>query len=92
MNIDEPVTSGAANGKAKADKPTPKAQDTDTGAKLIFSNHTNHGYCTLAIDKDTISGSVDLVEDGKYPAVSAADTFSYPAAALFLAENATVSL
>ena len=91
MNIDEPAPASASSHAAHA-KPAPKAHDTDTDAKLIFSNHTNHGYCTLTIDKDTISGSVDLVEDGKYPAVTAADTFSYPAAALFLAENATVSL
>ncbi len=92
MNIDEPAPAHAANGKAAADKHPPKAHDADTGAKLVFSNHTNHGYCTLAIDKDTISGSIDFVEDGKYPALSAADTFSYPAAALFLAEHATVIL
>lgn len=101
MNIGEPAPALAAahsaharpaHDKAVPDQPTPKAYDTETGARLIFSNHTNHGYCTLAIDKDTISGSVTLVEDGAYPALSAADTFCYPAAALFLAENATVSL
>lgn len=89
MNVDTPAP---VNGKSAHGSAAPLAHDTDTGAKLIFSNHTNHGYCTLTIDKDNITGSVDLVEDGKYPAISAADTFSYSAAALFLAENATVSL
>lgn len=94
MNIDPPapVATPPAHAKPAHGTAPPLAHDTQTGAKLIFSNHTNHGYCTLTIDKESISGSVTLVEDGKYPAISAADTFHYPAAALFLAENATVSL
>ncbi len=94
MNIDQPAAGSEPppHGKPGHDKAAALAHDSGTGAKLIFSNHTNHGYCTLTIDKETISGSVDLVEEGKYPAKSAADTFSYPAGALYLAENAVVSL
>ncbi len=79
--------SGGSHGKHD-----PVIKDEDTGAHLIFSNHTNHGYCTITVDQHTISGSVDLVEEAKYPAISAADTFSYPAGAIFLPDGVTISL
>ena len=91
MNIDppsnEPTQKHASHGKHA--KPV---NDAKTGANLIFSNHTNHGYSTLTVDAKTISGSVTLVEETKYPAVASADTFSYPAQALFLPKNAVVGL
>lgn len=88
-----PVGEGAAPPAAASHgkHATPVADD-DTGAHLIYSNHTNHGYCTITVDEDAISGSVNFVEETKYPAVIGADTFSYPAKALYLEKGQVVSL
>ncbi len=85
-------SSAAPLTKGSHGKHQPPVTDDDTGAKLIYSNHTNHGYLTISVDKDTISGSAEFVAETKYPAAAHADTFSYPATALFLDEGVTVSL
>ncbi len=77
---------GSAHGKSTT------AHDTATGARLIASNHDNHGYTTLTVDSQNISGVVTLVEERKYPAEPKFDTFSYPAKALKLPDGVTVSL
>ncbi|MBV8073475.1 MAG: metallophosphoesterase [Acidobacteriaceae bacterium] len=89
MNIDE-----GKGGKhtAKKGKHSGSVTDTDTGAHLISSNHTNHGYMTLTITPDEISGVVSLVEEKHYPADPAFDTFSYSSKPLKLQDNFVVSL
>jgi hypothetical protein len=47
---------------------------------------------TLTVDEKSISGTVTLVEETKYPAADAADTFSYSAKAIYLPKGAVVSL
>ncbi len=68
------------------------ATDQATGAQLRFSEHLNHGYVTLTIDSATISGSFTRVDERTGETTSNADTFSYPAQPLKLADQATVSL
>ena len=65
--------------------------DPENNAKLIYGNDQQHGYVTLSIDKKSISGSATLVnQNGKVTAN--ADTFSYPATALFLQKGQVISL
>src|SRR5579859_2795095 len=65
--------------------------DDQTGAKLIMSDHHNHGYLTLAVDAHSISGSLTSVAtDGSISKNT--DQFSYGAAAQFLADGVMVSL
>jgi hypothetical protein len=40
--------------------------------------HTNHGYATLTVDAENISGVVTTIDEQKYPGSPAADKFSYP--------------
>ncbi len=82
MNIDP-----TAHGHAKH-----VVKDDATGASLIISNHTNHGYSTLTVDAETISGTVTLVEEKKYPGNPEFDTFSYPAKAIKLSKGVVASL
>jgi hypothetical protein len=72
---------------------TAEAGDIDqtTGAKLIYGNDKDHGYMTLTVNKDNISGSVTLV-DKNGNVTADADTFSYPAAAQFLPADVVTSL
>jgi hypothetical protein len=59
----------------------------DTKAKLVYSKVT-WGYLTLTIDKKTISGrSVEIDRTG---AVTAGDTFSYPAGPITLKDPKSV--
>jgi acid phosphatase type 7 len=89
MNID-PGAGGKHAGKhGKHEK---SVTDAATGAHLIASNHTNHGYLTLTLDKEHISGVMTTVEERKYPADAEADTFSYAVGAIKLPENEIVSL
>lgn len=94
MNIDPPkdTTIEAPLKKGSHGKHEPVVHDTDTGAKLIYSNHTNHGYCTITVDKDSISGAASFVDEARYPGMRAADTFSYSAKAVFLPDKVIVSL
>jgi acid phosphatase type 7 len=60
---------------------------SDTHAKLVYSK-VIWGYLTLTIDKRTISGqSTEVDRNG---AVSPGDTFSYPAAPVFLKNSKSV--
>jgi acid phosphatase type 7 len=89
MNVQE-----GKGGKQPGRQGTHEASVTDptTGASLIASNHTNHGYLTLTITKDEISGVMSAVEERKHPADPEADKFSYPAKALNLKKGIVVSL
>ena len=81
--------SGSTHGRATAEA---HAHDAATGARLIASNHNNHGYTTLTVDAKSISGVVSLVEEKKYPAEPKFDTFSYSAKAMKLDGQTVVSL
>jgi hypothetical protein len=66
--------------------------DTDTGATLVFKEDQRHGYVTLTIDADSISGTMTVTDpDGGDPTRNV-DTFQYSAKALTLPKNAVVSL
>jgi len=69
----------------------PGTTDSSTGAKLVASDHSHHGYVTLTVNAKSISGQVTLVEkDGTVnPPI---DPFSYSAQAEFLPEGVMVSL
>ena len=68
--------------------------DPATGAHLVFEEHLHHGYMTLTVDEQTISGTMTTVASGT--GVSATpgptNTFSYPAGLINLPEGAMVSL
>lgn len=66
--------------------------DPATEAELVAANKTNHGYLTITVDANTISGVMSAVEETKYPANARADVFSYSAKALTLPDGAVVSL
>lgn len=66
--------------------------DPLTGAQLIASNHTNHGYATLTVDAKNISGVITTIDETKYKGKPEEDKFSYPAKALLLPDGAVVSL
>jgi hypothetical protein len=66
--------------------------DSNTGAKLIISERKRHGYVTLAIDADTISGTMTAVGKDEGDVTPDADTFEYPTGAQFLADGVVVSL
>ncbi len=66
--------------------------DANTGATLVFEEHKRHGYLTLTVDSDQISGSMTLTDpEGSDPETDV-DTFAYPAGPIHLKNNATVSL
>jgi len=65
--------------------------DDNTDAKLMFGDDKNHGYVTLTVDEQNISGIVSLV-DKITGAVSHADAFSYSSRAQYLADDVVVSL
>ena len=69
-----------------------QVKDAQTGAQLITSNHTNHGYATLTVDAKNISGVVSTIDETRYSGNPAEDMFSYPARALYLADGVVVSL
>ena len=89
MNID-PGKGGKHTGKKG--KHDGSVTDTDTGAHLIASNHDNHGYLTLTITADEISGVSSLVEEKHYPADPSFDKFSYSSKPLRLKDGVVVSL
>jgi hypothetical protein len=72
--------------------PADGVTDPDTGAKLVVSERKRHGYVTLTIDADTISGSMTAVGKEEGNVTPDADTFEYPAAAQFLPDGVVVSL
>jgi len=70
----------------------PGTTDAATGATLIAANDQQHGYSILTVDAETITGTMNLVADNKHGAINDADSFSYPAGAIYLPSGATVSL
>jgi len=70
----------------------PGYTDPDTQAKLVAADDTQHGYTTFTVDEKSISGTMTLVADAKRKADPKADSFSYPAGAIHLPDNVTVSL
>jgi len=68
------------------------AVDDQTGARLIKSDHSHHGYVTLTIDGDKISGNMTTVGPTPADTNPDADRFEYPAAAQFLPDSVVVSL
>jgi hypothetical protein len=66
--------------------------DNVTGATLIKSDHHLHGYVTLTVTADTISGSLASVNSADGSVNQGADQFQYSAKAQLLADNASVSL
>jgi 3',5'-cyclic AMP phosphodiesterase CpdA len=70
----------------------PGATDADTGATMVAGDDLQHGYAVLTVDADTISGTMNLVADLKRKAKPGADTFSYPAKAIYLPSGVIVNL
>ena len=70
------------------------ATDPATGAHLLFEEHQHHGYMTLTIDRQSISGVMHSVANGsgKFTTPGPTNTFTYPTAAQILPEGAVVSL
>lgn len=68
--------------------------DPVTGAHLLFEEHQHHGYMTLIIGKESISGVMTSVANGsgKFKTPGPENKFSYPATAVTLPEGAVVSL
>jgi hypothetical protein len=69
----------------------PGAVDPNTSAHLIAADDQNHGYMTLTITANSISGAVTTVNDST-GAASLLEQFSYPAPLQTLPAGATVSL
>lgn len=69
----------------------PGAVDPDNNAVLVAGDDQNHGYMTLTVDANNISGAVTSVNDSS-GAASPLDQFSYPVAMQVLPAGATVSL
>jgi hypothetical protein len=69
-----------------------QVKDPQTGAQLMASNHTNHGYATLTVDAKSISGVITTIDETKYPGKPVEDKFSYPSKALLLPDGVVVSL
>jgi acid phosphatase type 7 len=67
-------------------------EDPQTHARLVASNMHNHGYLTITVDKNKISGVVSTIDELKYPGNSADDTFSYAARVAKLSSGKIVSL
>jgi hypothetical protein len=70
----------------------PGAADPENGAKLIAADDQNHGYVTLTVDANNISGVATSVNDATGKATPGLDSFSYPVAAKILPSGTTVSL
>jgi hypothetical protein len=66
--------------------------DDNNGATLVACDDTNHGYLTLSVDDQNIQGSMTTIDKHTERANPDADTFEYPAKALFLPDGITVSL
>ena len=66
--------------------------DPATGAHLIYEEHKHHGYMTLTVTADTISGVMTTVANAGETGALPTNSFSYPAAAMMLPAGAIVSL
>jgi Calcineurin-like phosphoesterase len=68
------------------------AQDANTGATMVFGDDKHHGYATITVDAKQISVTATTVANTHDKGSAAADTASYPAGAILLPDNVTVSL
>jgi hypothetical protein len=66
--------------------------DADTGAHLIFGEDKRHGYVTLTIDADNISGTMTLTDPADQKPTTGVDKFEYPTAAATLPAKAVANL
>jgi acid phosphatase type 7 len=66
--------------------------DQDTGASLVFEEHKRHGYVTLTVDADHITGTLTLTDPVDQDPQRDVDTFSYTAKALHLKNGVVTSL
>lgn len=71
---------------------SPGTTDPATNATLVAADDQHWGYLTLTVDAQSISGKVTLVPNANESGTPQTDSFSYPAAAQYLAPGATVSL
>lgn len=67
-------------------------EDPLTHARLVASNATNHGYLTLTVDRDTVSGVMSTIDEVGHPGNPKADTFRYSAKPLHVPTGQVVSL
>jgi hypothetical protein len=66
--------------------------DPNTQAKLIAANDKQHGYATISVDANNISGTMSTIDTPKAAGNKTADKFSYSAAAIELPAGVVVSL
>ena len=66
--------------------------DPETGANLVFEEHKRHGYLTMTVDADHISGSMILTDPFDQEPERDVDTFTYTANSLHLKRGKIVSL
>jgi len=64
----------------------------DTGAKLIAADAKHHGYVTLTVDADKISGTLTTTDPTDENPTRDVDTFEYPAKAIHLPKEEVASL
>jgi hypothetical protein len=62
--------------------------DPNTGATLVKGVDSAHGYCTLTVDANQISGTMTTIATNAGPLDPQADTFHYSANAMTLRANA----
>jgi len=66
--------------------------DDETGIKLFAANDKLHGYLTLTIDANLISGVVTLVNEKGDGGPLQGDAFTYPSKATYLKEGKEIKL
>jgi acid phosphatase type 7 len=67
-------------------------KDPKTEATLVIGEDKHHGYSTITVDSQNISGIATSVANPKDTGNPALDTFSYPAGAIYLPDGVTISL
>ena len=70
----------------------PGAVDAALNVRLVAAEHKRHGYLTLTVDAEAISGTATFVDPADASPTPGVDPFSYPATALTLAAGEVVSL
>jgi hypothetical protein len=70
----------------------PGAVDPDTQAKLVAANARQHGYLTLMVDQETVSGRMSTIDTPKLAGEGSADAFAYPAGPIELGARTVISL
>jgi hypothetical protein len=63
-----------------------------TGAKLIAADAKHHGYVTLTVDAEKVSGTMTTTDPADQEPTRGVDTFEYPATALHLPKGMVVGL